>query len=211
MKTQVVAALAALMTVAAFSGSASAQSSDGANVEKYGIAVIDITYIFKNHAKFKAAREAMQADFQQVEASVKGQQQKLAQLQEQKKQYQPGAPELNEIDEQLIKMQANLQVEVSKKRKQLVEQEAKIYYETYLEVDDMIKKYAKHRGIGLVLRFNGEEADPNNRESIIRSINRAVHFQNQIDITPDVLTYLNRAAAESTATRPAAAAAPARR
>lgn len=202
MKTQVVAAMAALITAVAFVGSASAQSSESANVEKYGVAVVDINYIFKNHVAFKAKMDAMKSDFQQVEASVKGKQQQLAQLQERKKQYQPGAPELNQIDEQLITMQSGLQIEVTKKRKQLVEREAKIYYDTYVEVSNMIKGYAKHKGIGLVLRFNGEDADPNNRESILRSINKAVHFQNQIDITPDVLAYINRASAQ--AARPGA-------
>ncbi len=200
MKTQVVAAMAALVTAAAFCGQASAQNAAGANAQKFGVAVIDINYIFKNHAKFKASMDAMKSDFQQVESSVKGQQQKLAQLQEQKKQYQPGAPELNQIDEQLIKMQANLQVQVTKKRKELVEREAKIYYETYQQVDQAITYYAERQGLGIVFRFNGEDADPNNRESILRSINKAVHFQNKIDITPDVLALLNRA----TAARPAA-------
>lgn len=192
MKTQVAAAVAALMTIALVSSPAQAQNPAGANAQKYGVAVIDINYIFKNHASFKASMDAMKTDFQAVEAEVKGKQQQIVKAQEQKKSYQPGSAEFKQLDEQLVKMQAALQVDVTQKRKGLVEREAKIYYDTYVQVDQAIKYYAERQGIGLVLRFNGENADPNNRESILRSINKAVHFQNKVDITPDVLALLNR-------------------
>jgi Skp family chaperone for outer membrane proteins len=206
-KTQVMAALTALVAGAFLSASAHAQgSAAGANAQKYGVAVVDINYVFKNHQKFIAAMDAMKTDFQGVETEVKGKQQQIMQAQEQQKTYTPGSPEFKQLDEQIVRMTAGLQVDVTQKRKELVDREAKIYYDTYVEVTETIKLYAEHKGIGLVLRFNGEEADPNNRESILRSINKAVHFQNSIDITPDVLAYVNRPA---TAQRPAAGAAPA--
>ncbi len=198
------AALAALVAVAALGSPALAQNAAGANAQKYGVAVVDINYIFKNHQKFITAMDAMKTDFQAVEADVKGKQQKIMQAQEQQKTFTPGSPEFKQLDEQIVRMTAGLQVDVTQKRKELVDREAKIYFDTYVEVTDTIKLYAEHKGIGLVLRFNGEEADQNNRESILRSINKAVHFQNSIDITPDVLAYLNRSAVTQ---RPAGGAA----
>jgi len=203
-KTQVMAALTALVAVAALGAPVQAQAQGnpaGANAVKYGVAVVDINYIFKNHAKFIAAMDGMKTDFQAVETDVKGKQQQIMQAQEQQKTFTPGSPEFKQLDEQIVRMTAGLQVDVTQKRKELVDREAKIYYDTYVEVTNTIKLYAEHKGIGMVLRFNGEEADPNNRESILRAINKAVHFQNSIDITPDVLAYLNRA---ETAARPAA-------
>lgn len=201
MKTQVMAAVAVLLTAVSTSGSALAQSSAGANAQKYGIAVIDINYIFKNHQKFRASMDGMKGNFQATDTQLKAEQQKIVAAEKNKTQFKPGSPEFNQVDEQIVKMKAGLQVEVTQKRKRLVEQEAKIYYDTYREVDQAIGYYAKRQGIGLVFRFNGDEADPNNRESILRSINKAVHFQNQVDITPDVLAMINGAGA--TATRPA--------
>lgn len=194
MKTQTAAAVAALMAVAVLCGPASAQHPDGANAPKFGIAVVDINYIFKNHQKFKAAMDGMKTDFQAVESQMKQKQQALVSLQEKKKGYKPGSPEFKQIDEQLVRANADLQVEVTGKRKELVEREAQIYYSTYREVSQAIKYYADRQNIGLVLRFNGEDADPANRESILRNINKAVHYQNKVDITPDVLSLLNRAA-----------------
>ncbi len=197
MKTQVMAALAALVAVSALGVPVQAQAQGnpaGANAVKYGVAVIDINYIFKNHQKFIAAMEAMKTDFQAVETEVKGKQQQIVAAQERQKTFAPGSPEFKQLDEQIVRMTAGLQVDVTQKRKELVDREAKIYFDTYVEVTKTIALYAEHKGIGLVLRFNGEEADPNNRESILRSINKAVHFQNSVDITPDVLAYVNRPA-----------------
>lgn len=205
MKTQVLAALAALTAAALGVAPAVAQNAAGANAQKYGVAVVDINYIFKNHQKFLAAMEGMKTDFQAVENEVKGKQQQIVKAQEQRQTFTPGSEEFKQIDDQIVRMNAALQVEVTQKRKELVEREAKVYYDTYVEVDNAVKLYAEHKGIGLVLRFNGEQADPNNRESILRSINKAVHYQNSIDITPDLLAYLNRSA---TAQRPTGQAAP---
>lgn len=207
MKTQVLAALAALSAVAVLAAPASAQNAASANVKKYGVAVVDINRIFKSHAKFVAAMDAMKADFQAVEADVKGKQQQMVRAQEQRQTFTPGSAEFKQLDEQIVRMQATLQVEVTQKRKDLVEREAKVYYDTYVEVDNAIKLYAEHTGIGLVLRFNDEDADPNNRESILRAINKAVHYQNSIDITDDLLAYLNRTATAA-AQRPAGQTAP---
>ncbi|MEN0110475.1 MAG: OmpH family outer membrane protein [Planctomycetota bacterium] len=204
MKTPLVAAIAALVAGSVLCAPAAAQMAASANASQYGIAVVDINYIFKNHEKFRSAMDGMKEDFKQVEAGVKGSQQRIAQLNEQKKAFKPGTPQFKDLDEQITRGTADLQVEVAQKRKQLVEREAQIYYQTYLEVQAAIKRYAEYKKIGLVVRFNGEEADPANRESILRSINKAVHFQNQIDITPDILAMLNRNAA-STAGRQQAA------
>lgn len=206
MKTQVLAALAALTATAVLGSPASAQqSAASANVKKYGVAVVDINRIFKSHQKFVASMDAMKTDFQAVETDVKGKQQQMVRAQEQRQTFTPGSAEFKQLDEQIVRMQAALQVEVTQKRKDLVEREAKVYYDTYVEIDNAIKLYAEHTGIGLVLRFNDEQADQNNRESILRSINKAVHYQNSIDITDDLLAYLNRSA---TAQRPAGQAAP---
>jgi Skp family chaperone for outer membrane proteins len=91
---------------------------------------------------------------------------------------------------------------MGKLRKEFLEREAKVYYQTYLEVVDAVKYYAKRQNIGLVLRFNGEPVDPNRRDDVLREINKPVVVQDQIDITPDVLALLNRDQSGTQATRP---------
>jgi hypothetical protein len=55
-----------------------------------------------------------------------------------------------------------------------------------------VKYYATQQHIGLVIRFNGEPVDPSRREDVLREINKPVVFQNQVDITPDIIALLNR-------------------
>ncbi|TWT48631.1 OmpH family outer membrane protein [Botrimarina hoheduenensis] len=197
MKTQVLATLVALLVTVSAGQRAAAQASTSVNASKLGVAVIDINYIFNEYQKHKGEMDAMKADFRAIDTQLKTEQQKIMQAEQQKAEsFKPGSPEFNQLDDQIVKMKADLQVQVTRQRKDLVEREASIYYTTYREVDQAIKYYAKNKGITLVLRFNGDEADPNNRESILRSINKAVHYQDQIDITPDVLALLNRAASQ---------------
>jgi hypothetical protein len=79
-----------------------------------------------------------------------------------------------------------------------MEREAQVYYNTFLEVSNAVQYYAQQHDIGMVLRFNGDTIDPNNREDILRAINKPVVFQNNVDITPDVLTLLNRGGTPAT-------------
>ena len=99
---------------------------------------------------------------------------------------------------------ADFNLKMGKLRKDFLEREAKVYYQTYLEVVDAVKYYAKRQNIGLVLRFNGEPVDPNRRDDVLREINKPVVVQDQIDITPDVLALLNRDQQGGAAARPAA-------
>jgi len=44
----------------------------------------------------------------------------------------------------------------------------------------------------LVLRFNGDPINANKREDVLRAINKPVVYQGGIDITPDILSGVNR-------------------
>ena len=96
------------------------------------------------------------------------------------------------MDEQLARDMSEFNLKMTKIRKEFLEREAKVYYQTYLEVSQAVGVYAQRHDIGLVIRFNGEPVDPNKREDVLREINKPVVFQNQVDITPDVLALINR-------------------
>ena len=69
-------AMALSMTLPA---NAQAQNPAGANATKYNIAVVDISYVFKNHRRFKAAMEAMKKEMEGIEGELKGDREKIAQ------------------------------------------------------------------------------------------------------------------------------------
>lgn len=187
----VCAAIAALLTVAVAAHAQQAANPAGANAAKFGIAVVDIPYIFKNYSRFRSTSEAMKKEMETIDANVKAERASIAQAEQQRNSFNAGTPEYKKADEELARMMAEFQLKTSKLQKDFMERQAKLYYQTYLQVVEAVNMYAKSQNIGIVLRFNGEEVDANKREDVMRDINKQVVFQNNIDITPDVLMLLN--------------------
>ena len=172
---------------------ASAQSNPaGANASKYGMAVVDVSWIFKNYTKFKGEMNQMKSDMKAAEANLKTDRDRIEQLEKQRNSLKPTSEEFKQLDEQLARQKADFNIKAGKIRRDLLEREAKVYYQTYLEVNNVVSYYARHNDIGLVLRFNGDKVDPSKREDVLRAINQPIMHQNSIDITPDVLTLLNQ-------------------
>ncbi|MHB1037743.1 MAG: OmpH/Skp family outer membrane protein [Pirellulales bacterium] len=172
-----------------------------------GIAIIDVHYIFANHLRFKAMMDDLGKVDQAAAADMKTQQDSFQKLAQSLKDYRKGTEEYKQLEEKLTNMQASLKAKVSLKQKELMQQEAKIYYTVYQEVVDEVKYYATRNNISLVLHFNGDPADPNDPQTVSRQLsNVVVHYTKTIDITPVILQALNnrqpRAATGGMTTRP---------
>ena len=164
----------------------------GANASKYHVAVVDISAIFKRHARFKTAMDNMKKEMESIETQLKADRETIAQAEQHRNTFAVGSPDYKQADESVARMMADFNLKMGKLRKDFLEREAKVYYQTYLEVVDAVNYYAKRQNIGLVLRFNGEPIDPNRRDDVLREINKPVVMQDNIDITGDVLVLLNR-------------------
>jgi Skp family chaperone for outer membrane proteins len=164
----------------------------GANASKYHIAVVDISAIFKRHARFKTAMDSMKKEMETIEAQLKADREMIAQAEQHRNTFAVGSPDYKQADEDVARKMAEFNLKMGKLRKDFLEREAKVYYQTYLEVVEAVNYYATRQGIGLVLRFNGEPIDPNRRDDVLREINKPVVMQDKIDITGDVLVLLNR-------------------
>lgn len=195
---QVAAATAVLLSVVGVVPSAQAQSEYGAKAQSYHIAVVDISFIFKNHKRHQATLDAMKAEMTSTESDLKADSEKIRQMEEQRNTFNVGTKEYKDLDEELARNIAEFKLKMDRLRKGFMEREAKIYYQTYLEVSDAIKYYAQRHDIGLVLRYNGDKVDVNRRDDVLREVNKTVVFQNQVDITPDVLALVNRDAGTAT-------------
>ena len=165
------------------------------------IALLDVSYIFENHARFKAQREDMMAVVKSAENQVQQEREAINKLIEQLQQLNKGTRDYQQMEEMVAKRQADLAVKVRLRKNDFVQQEAKIYYNVYQEIWQATDDYCKRAGIDMVLRFNGDPVDINNPQVILSHINKPVIWYNkQLDITPLVLRDLN-----GTATKPAAA------
>ena len=157
------------------------------------VAVVDISFIFNNYAGFKNRMDNMKKAVQAYEGQLKQRHEALGKDREQLSQFKPGSSDYKRKEQELAGKFSNLQVETQLKKKEFLEDEAKVYYETYGLVENVIKNYASRNGIGLVLRFSKERMNENDRNSVLAGVNRAVVFhQGSLDITNDILSELSR-------------------
>lgn len=192
MRTLTLFAISAL-GIASFVSEASAQQpSPSANAGRFGYAVVDVTYIFKNYKRFTSSMEGMKKEMESADSKLKQDRDAVAAKEKMRDDYNAGSTEYKQIDEEIARLKAEFQLTAGKIRRDFLEREAQIYYQTYVEVSNAVQYFAQQHNIGIVLRFNGDSIDPNNREDILRAINKPVVFQNNVDITPDVLALLNR-------------------
>jgi len=181
----------------------------GANAARYGIGVVDVSYIFKNYDKFKTAMEGIKSEVEAAEGKLKADRESVQSKEQMRGQYKPGSPEFKQLDEEIARLKAEFNLTAGRVRNEFLERESTVYYQTYLEVSQAVTYFAQQHNIGVVLRFNGDRVDPNLRQDVLRAINKPLVYQNNIDITPDVLALLSRG--EAGAIAPTANAAPPKR
>lgn len=159
------------------------------------VALIDIGYIFRKHPGYVAKREALIAQAKTMtgdETNVKKQIQKES---EKLKDFQPGSLEYKQLEAQLTQQASDFQVQQQLARRELAEQEVKLYYETYVEVQKIIDRMAKDYGIQLVVRFDREPMNSTDPDSIRRGLMNPVVYHQGLDITELVMKELSPPAA----------------
>ena len=199
MKSPISAALAALVLATGLAAPRAMAQRAGSPVmvpPRAGgpnVALLDLAYVFKNHARFKARMSDMKADTQRVEAWVKKEREAIRKIADGLKDFRTGTQEYKQLEQQLAKRQADLQVQFRLQQKDFLQQEAKIYHDVYSEILQQVEYMARQHGYVMVLRFNGESVNRDNPEDVLRNINKSViWFDNRRDITGLVLEQLNK-------------------
>ena len=188
--------VAALMAAVSMLG-VSARKSEAQPPRGVGspIAILDLTYIFKNHLRFQQMSDGMRRNVEAAENNLKVDREAYGKMTQQLETYRKGTPEYRAMEEELAKKAAELNLRVSIQKKDFLEQEAKIYYNVYQEITEHVKYYSEANGIALVLRFNGDPIDRNDPQEVLKELNKSVLYYNRtIDITPIILDQINRKA-----------------
>ena len=156
------------------------------------IALVDLSYIYSNHIRFKQQQELLRHDVEAAEAELKQNKVSLQKMGEQLDQFNRNSQEYRNLEEDIAKRQADITVQVNKQKRDFFEQEAKMYYTVYQEVMEQIRYYSDKHGILLVMRFNGDPYDENDPQGLQKELNKAVLYHNKmIDITPIILDAVN--------------------
>ena len=169
------------------------------------VVVIDVAFIFKNHIRFNARMQELKKEIEGFEGQVKAETTALQQRAEQLKSYAANSPEYRKLEGELAQAQADIQVKMGHKKREFLEREARVYYDVYKEIESTVQVFCQQYRIGLVLRFNGEDMKADDRASVLNGVNKAVVFQQNLDITEHILLKLNGGAGKPTQPPPAGA------
>jgi len=136
--------------------------------------------------------EDMQRDVEQAEADVKQEKEKIRKLAETLEQYHAGTQEYQQFDTELTKRQSDLAVKVQMRKKEFIQQEAKIYYGVYQEIMGAVEDFANQTGVALVMRYNREPASVEKPDDVLREINKPVVWSPRgRDITDFIIQKVN--------------------
>ncbi len=155
------------------------------------VAVVDISYIFKNHNRFNTALIALNERGAELDAWVRSQQRELTKKREELGTFKAGSPEYQQLEETITKAIADNDLNLRRQRQDFLNDEARLYYETYAEIEQAITRFALSRNIGLVLRHSNEQPKVEDPKSVMQNISRFVIFNNGLDITKYISEQLN--------------------
>jgi Skp family chaperone for outer membrane proteins len=150
--------------------------------------LIDVNYIFKNHARFKTAMDQLKNEADQMDVEMKKAEAGLRTKAMGLGKLNPGSEQYKSQEEDIAREKANWTIKVSQQRREFLMREAKAYNDTYREIEYAVDEFCQAQGVLLVLRFMGDPIDEANPESILAGINKpVVWYDKNLDITPYIL------------------------
>ncbi len=197
------AILMAIVSVTTVLAPATARAEDAG----HKIAVVDVAKIFKDHAGIVAQVQKVENDLKSYDGELQGKREELKNAAEQLKAFKVGSAEYTRQEELVASLESKLRLDMARKRKELADAEARIYFENYQRIAEGVKVIAQYNKINIVLRYNSEEMDLERGDSVIRGVMKSIVYHDAaLDMTPAVMGYLDRTM--KVAENPGAASAP---
>lgn len=185
--------LSVLATCQASAQKASAQQSAGQQSAAQRIAVVDVAKIFKEHSGIREQVKSVESELKAYDGQLKKKREVLQQEAAKLKTFNVGTPDYTAQEEKVASMESKLRLEMQRKRQELAEAEARIYYENYQRIAEGVAYLAKHYNISLVLRYNSEAMDVKKGESVIRGVMKNIVYHDKaLDMTTGVMQYLDQ-------------------
>jgi Skp family chaperone for outer membrane proteins len=162
------------------------------------IAVLNLSYVIKNYKKWTTFQNEYKQKLEGLDAELKKLKDSYEKMDaEAKKTVDKGMQDKYAKDMRELRNQMQEKTEDGKKV--LADMEATQFSTIYKDVQNMTERYARSRGIELVMHFNDgtTEAEVNNPVNIGRKMSQGGCFPLYVtpgmDISKDVLAYLNQA------------------
>ncbi len=159
-----------------------------------GVAIVDINQIFDKHPVFPGELDRLRVEAESLQSSVMQQRQQLAAQAEQLSLvYQIGTPEYSDKEKSLAMENAKLELDAREKMRLLMRREARLHYDTYTEINQMISQYCQQFNTQIVLRHAAVQVNEKDPESIMQQVNASVIWHRpDRDITPQILRQMGQ-------------------
>ena len=154
------------------------------------VAILDVAKVFKDNESFDAKVNAIKNEAEKLKVQITAEQDRIKAEVMKLRDMEAGA-QRNQMEADLEQQHTRLRTTTRQNEAELLNREARVYFETYREMQSVVEAMAKEYGLSLVLRFDSESIDPNNRNEVIKGVNRAVVFHRQLDLTKLVSEQLN--------------------
>jgi len=159
------------------------------------IALVDMARVFKEYRKFQDLREGLKVKMEARMAEA----QKLAAdaktVSEELKLLKAGSAQFISKEARLAELTTKFDTQQKLARAEYIRSESTIFEQVYVEARDVIRLYSEHFKYTLVLRFNSQPLDTDNKkpQDVANSLNKlVVYHRAQDDITSAIIEYLNR-------------------
>lgn len=196
-RTTIMTAVAVLLGIGGglssrFAATIAAPETEVPKVPATTVAVMDIAYIFKNHKSFLDEMKVLEQKTQTVRQNVATTDAQLQLLKARMEQTVDKAAK-EKLQVELATQGTEFQLSVRKMQEEVAETESKIYYDTYMVMQEETKKYCRSKGIHVVLKTSRDAINGNDRKSVMEGLSRAIVFSDAPDISEDILKAMDAA------------------
>ena len=193
MKSSLIKSFVLALATIVMCGSASCLAQGQAGI----VAILDVAKVFKDNPTFAAQMEAIKTEAESLKNQITAEQEQIKQRAEGLAGLEIGSPDRNKLEADLELAQTNLRTRARQAEAELLNREARVYYNTYVTMQSVVESLAASNNISLVLRFDSEPIDASNRNEVIKGVNRAVVYHRKLDLTGMVTTQLNARMAQA--------------
>jgi Skp family chaperone for outer membrane proteins len=154
------------------------------------VAVLDISLVFEHYPEFQSQMAELKTQVEEFEAFLKKEQADLLKERDKLQNYAAGSKEFKELEEKMTHTNTDLRLKMEQQRREFLEKEARIYFDGYSQVYNVVSTLAQRNDIRLVLRFSSDSMKADDRNSVLQSVNRPVIYQKNLNITDLVIQAL---------------------
>jgi len=160
--------------------------------EPLPIGLVNVDRILKSHKPLLEKLDPLKEEAKDLDAKIQVRQAELEAVGLQFRNVQPGTPDHQRLQLQLVKMQTDLQQFVASERQILQKKDAMIFLAFFRQLDVEIAKYAKAHDLRLVIRQHETSLDESQPlADIYKALNRVILFEDGLDITDEILKALS--------------------